>query len=328
MGWKLVKQGAREYYELRRTQEVYTVRDTDKLSNKDIEKALTDCDSYVDLGSVPSKLITYQNELIVDEIILPSGFYDYYPSQGYPSVARLEVKKVRTEEAYIPTANVSAFNSDVKMFLDSQHIYEEMKVQYRRGYLLYGPPGNGKTALIRSILTRPEFKDAQIIWCHAILPESFREQFNSTKDLKILVFEELVNQDGSNNYAVQDFLDMLDGESSMKNCIVIATTNYPELLAKNLADRPSRFDLTLEVGYPDKASVTKLLRMFLKDESIQTDDLDLTELSVAHIKEIALIHKMYGVTLAEAVDKMRQQSRKFKNHFEKPKAFGFNGEEP
>lgn len=322
MGWELVKKGPREYYKIEQTEQVYTVRNTEELSNSDIEHILKECDGYTD--NISTKLITYTNELIPDRVELPPGFYDYYPSDGYPSTSRLEVKRVRKEEAYTSTSNLDAFNSDLRLFLDSKHIYDEMEVMYRRGYLLYGPPGNGKTALIRSILTRPEFIGAQIIWCHDTLPQSFREKLNTTSNLKVLVFEELVNQDGSSNYGVRSFLDMLDGENSINNCIVIATTNYPEFLAKNLADRPSRFDLTLEIGYPDKESSSRLLRMFLKDDTIRTADLDLSELSVAHLKEIALIHKMYQISLYAAVRKMRDQSKKFKNHFENAKTFGFN----
>lgn len=321
MGWKLVTKGPRQYYELEMTEQNYHVRDSAVVSNSELEQILKHCDGYVD--ALQPKLVTWTNDLVPDEVMLPAGFYDFYPSQGYPSVSRLELKNIREEEAYTPTTNVDVFNADLKMFINSKYIYEEMKVMYRRGYLLYGPPGNGKTALIRSILKRVAFDNAQIIWCHDVLPESFREKLNSTTNLKVLVFEELVNQDGSSNYGVQSFLDMLDGENSLNNCIVIATTNYPELLAKNLADRPSRFDMTIEVGYPDKASATQLLRMFLKDTSVDTESLDLTELSVAHLKEIALVSKMYKIELNAAVKKIRAQSGKFKDNFAHVKSFGF-----
>ncbi len=188
-------------------------------------------------------------------------------------------------------------------------------------YLLHGPPGNGKTALIRSLLNDELFKDAIIVWCNSIISESMREELNRTDKLKVVVFEELLKESGEANYDMQNFLDMLDGESSLNNCITIATTNYPELLAKNLADRPSRFDLTVEIGYPDKPSIIQLLQTFLKTKDIDLN-VDTAELSVAHIKEIALMHKMYKISLDAATLKMRKQSRKYKDNFTEKKSFG------
>ena len=41
--------------------------------------------------------------------------------------------------------------NDVKDFLTSGEWYHKRGIPYRRGYLLYGPPGSGKTSFIQAL---------------------------------------------------------------------------------------------------------------------------------------------------------------------------------
>lgn len=116
-------------------------------------------------------------------------------------------------------------------------------------------------------------------------------------------------------------LEFLDGEHSVSNSIVIATTNYPELLAQNLADRPSRFDIVIKIGNPDAEAITKLFSFFLK-RVVLPEEIVIKDVSVAHIKEIVLVHKIHGLTLQEAADKVKAQSSNFQSNFQEKKPFG------
>ena len=40
---------------------------------------------------------------------------------------------------------------DIKNFIESEEYYNTKGLPYKRGYLLYGPPGSGKTSIIKSI---------------------------------------------------------------------------------------------------------------------------------------------------------------------------------
>ncbi len=254
---------------------------------------------------------------------LPTGSYTYLDTNRYGCILKHLV--LHRVDVHFETMNSSSIVDDMKLFIDSRPIYLDMNLIHRRGYLLYGAPGNGKTALIRELVKNDIFKDSYIIWCKSVPHHRYLSALRDTPGLKVLIFEELLDEHGRHNYSPSELLQALDGESSIDNCIIIATTNYPELLAKNLGDRPSRFDMVIELPNPDAKTAKYLLESFLGMEI--AEELDYTGFSVAHLKEVVLIHKIYKISLTEAAAKVRKQSRKFKDSFQTKKAFGFSSDE-
>jgi hypothetical protein len=136
-------------------------------------------------------------------------------------------------------------------------MYRRLNVPYRRGVLLHGPPGNGKTSLIRfvgaslphipAMILRPvgSFEDAQLQ--HVI--RRWSEQAPC-----ILVIEDL-------NWMLESvdvslFLNLLDGIDAPceGGLLLIATTNDPEALDPAINNRPGRFDVAIEVPSPNDAA--------------------------------------------------------------------------
>ncbi|HEY7115951.1 MAG TPA: ATP-binding protein, partial [Tepidisphaeraceae bacterium] len=125
-------------------------------------------------------------------------------------------------------------------------LYRSLEVPYRRGVLMHGPPGNGKTSIIRAlgaslpdtpaIILRPAvgFDDGD-------LQAVFRRWTDHAPAM--LVIEDLDHV--LKLIDLSQFLNLIDGiEGSMSGgLLLVATTNHPELLDPALNNRPGRFDV-------------------------------------------------------------------------------------
>lgn len=260
-----------------------------------------------------------KNKAIDETVPLPAGVYRLKPNDGLPM--RLEEMSVR-EEGYIPIEDNDSLSTDIDRFLGAKKLYEKLQFIYRRGYLFYGEPGTGKTAYIRYLAQQSYFQDAHRIWIDFVPPVHFVQALNETNSIKVIVMEELLSESGRLSFEMSQLLQFMDGENAIKDCITIATTNYPQFLHKNLADRPSRFDVLYEMKTQPFKIVKKIMETWLERE-IKDNELTFSDYSLASLKEIVLLHKFYGISLKDAAKKLKDQSAKFERGFEKVKTFGF-----
>lgn len=252
---------------------------------------------------------------------MPPGTYKFFPFEDPNNPSRFQVFPTRKEERYIKLPEIDILKNDMQKFIQSKDLFKELGFAYRRGYLLHGRPGNGKTALIRSLLSDELLEEAQIIWLPEIPDDSLINALNQQDTLKVVVFEEIIDKYNNVKFSLSDLLNFMDGENSLKNCITIATTNYPEFLGENLANRPSRFDVVLNFKDPSDESVYVMMEKLLGRDV--RSEFKNNSFSFAQVKEIVLLHKMHLCTLQEAAKKLEEQGKQFERGFEEAKNFGF-----
>jgi len=298
---------------------------------KDVLASILDkvtVDRYPGIGQVYDVSYYTESTEMQELVELPHGAYTLTPRETrYPDdlPQRLIPTTFRKDEAYIPVVScIDKVNEDIEKFLGAKSIFEDLKFPYRRGYLLYGPPGNGKTALIRE-LTKSLQDKCMIIWVSSLPSPWMAEQLSKIDAVKIFIFEEIVEAE-NNEFSTKSLLTFLDGEHSVKNSIVIATTNYPEKLKANLANRPSRFDIAVKIDNPSKEESYRILSE-LSGEEVEPFPMRDT-VSFASLKEMVLQRRLHKISWQEAMKVILDRADYFNRGFEERKQLGIGfGEE-
>ena len=123
--------------------------------------------------------------------------------------------------------------------------------------------------------------------------------------------------------ASSSFLSFLDGQASWNNCLILATTNYPERLPGNIIDRPSRFDRVIRVDYPKPDVRKKYLDKMLGESNVDEIMIKKTEgFSIAYMKEICIQMMIHGKTFEEIMKETQVRKDNIKKYFAEPEING------
>lgn len=176
--------------------------------------------------------------------------------------------------------------------------FRQMGVRPPKGVLLYGPPGTGKTMIAQAVANETAANFISVRG-HQMLSKwmgesekAIREIFRKARQVSpaIIFFDELDSiapmrgtDEGSHvmERVVNQLLSELDGLEALKDVVVIAATNRPDILDPALL-RSGRFDRMLLVGPPDKLGRHEILKIHAaampKAEDVNLEELaELTE---------------------------------------------------
>jgi len=231
--------------------------------------------------------------------LIPAGHY-FFQFCSRRDRYGLALKNFPTEELYnFPSNDFEEVVKDVRTFWNSKDKYKKFNYVYKRGILLYGPPGCGKTSLI-SLLAKELIKEnGVVIWINQ--PRDLYGIDGVLSDLReiepnrplIIIFEDIDNFANCDPELVTRLLNFLDGNIKFDNYVTIGTTNYPQRLEERISNRPSRFAVKKEIKLPNKLVRKYYLETKLKgkiSDKIINEWVNKTEgMSIDHLKELILL---------------------------------------
>ncbi|HEV2663669.1 MAG TPA: ATP-binding protein, partial [Blastocatellia bacterium] len=163
------------------------------------------------------------------------------------------IKSATFENLILPPRFRRELREDFRRFFASREIYRQYGIPWKRGALLIGPPGNGKTHAIKALVNE---LGLPCIYVKSFRAERVTEQSNMRAVFArarrsapcLVVLEDLDALIEDENRAF--LLNELDGFADNEGVVVIASTNHPEKLDPAILDRPSRFDRKYRFDLP------------------------------------------------------------------------------
>ncbi|KAG4074105.1 hypothetical protein HA402_014310 [Bradysia odoriphaga] len=224
----------------------------------------------------------------------------YFANDGYWTECGTGKRKRPLTSVILNTTTANKINGDLREFLDTSKWYQDRGIPYRRGYLLYGPPGCGKSSFVKAIAGEINYSICIMSLSSKNLnDDTLNGLMNSTPENCIILLEDVdaafpnrdiqddddddkkgekkkkqqtaqVSENGTGKVTLRGLLNALDGVASTEGRIIFLTTNYIDRLDSAMT-RPGRVDLKVSIDLPDDDQLFRMFTHFYPDANVETD---------------------------------------------------------
>jgi hypothetical protein len=261
---------------------------------------------------------------------LPAGIYTAEQDQ---KGIYLETKRFPSDYLLdLPGLPTRLILDEVEEFWKKEKRFRQFGFLHKRGIMMCGPGGCGKTSIIRMIASDVIDRGGVVLLVNKIpitilALQAIRE---IEENRALMTVTEDLDEYFKPEHNPRQILSMFDGENQVDHVIHIATTNYPERLEDRIIQRPSRFDMVLCLGTPNDAAREAYLRNILHDELPESEFQGIVagtkKLSLSHLKEYVVSTVVLGKDSKETLARLQANMRKKPTLDGKGSVLGFQGE--
>lgn len=194
--------------------------------------------------------------------------FKVYTKSGSWNHSRREERPLSS--VILKSGQIEDITNDLDRFFNSRTKYLNKGIPWRRGYLLYGPPGNGKSSIVKGLANHFNMDIYYISMSDIISDSDLILAIGRIEGKGLLLIEDIdifsnarVREENQKEDGVtlSGLLNALDGTAAPDGLVTFLTTNNREYLDKALT-RKGRIDYSLEVGMPDLQQIKDLWSLF------------------------------------------------------------------
>jgi hypothetical protein len=226
----------------------------------------------------------------------------------------LRQKVVTDDLLRLPDSKSDMVISEIERFWKMKPRFQQFGFSYKRGFLLWGPPGSGKTSTLAFITQQLVAEGGVVLLANsnpagvAFMLQMMRKVEPERRMIVLLEDIDTIIR----RYGEAEVLAILDGELSVDNVVYLATTNYPEHLDGRVVNRPSRFDRVVKIDVPSPEAREAYLRsrgLSLSDEEMKRWVRESDGFSIAHLKELIVGVLCYENPFDKEIQRLKSMKR-------------------
>ena len=174
------------------------------------------------------------------------------------------------ESVILPQGLMEDLLDDIRDFLSKRTWYLQRGIPYRRGYLLHGPPGTGKSSAIVALASSLGMDISTLSLGDSSLDDNgIAELFSDVpvnslvlmEDIDCAFIERKQGEDKLSKVTFSGLLNAIDGVAAGEGRLLLATTNHIDRLDPALI-RPGRIDRKVYIGYARREQAERLFARF------------------------------------------------------------------